>query len=186
MQPRYDICHLSLKFDSAKPFSMKKLTLFVLSMTVLLSVQAQQPAHNENDGHNHGATTPQPATTETAELLFKEMEFDFAKIPQGKPVYHFFEIVNKGKTPIKLDNIQASCGCTTPEWSRDPIAPGASTKIKVGFNAASEGMFDKFITVFYNNSTQNKQIRIKGFVWKAPDGPAPANASVELLKKQTF
>ena len=105
MQPRYDICHLSLKFDSAKPFSMKKLTLFVLSMTVLLSVQAQQPAHNENDGHNHGATTPQPATTETAELLFKEMEFDFAKIPQGKPVYHFFEIVNKGKTPIKLDNI---------------------------------------------------------------------------------
>ena len=153
MQPRYDICHLSLKFDSAKPFSMKKLTLFVLSMTVLLSVQAQQPAHNENDGHNHGATTPQPATTETAELLFKEMEFDFAKIPQGKPVYHFFEIVNKGKTPIKLDNIQASCGCTTPEWSRDPIAPGASTKIKVGFNAASEGMFDKFITVFYNPST---------------------------------
>ena len=186
MQPRYDICHLSLKFDSAKPFIMKKLTLFVLSMTVLLSVQAQQPAHNENDGHNHGATTPQPATTETAELLFKEMEFYFAKIPQGKPVYHFFEIVNKGKTPIKLDNIQASCGCTTPEWSRDPIAPGASTKIKVGFNAASEGMFDKFITVFYNNSTQNKQIRIKGFVWKAPDGPAPANASVELLKKQTF
>jgi len=114
------------------------------------------------------------------------MEYDFAKIPQGKPVYHFFEVVNNSKTAIKLDNVQASCGCTTPEWSHDPIAPGGSSKIKIGFNAASEGPFDKYITVYYNNSTQNKQIKIKGFVWKAPDGPAPANASVELLKKQTF
>jgi len=186
MQPLYDICHLSPKFDSAKPFNMKKITLLLLSMSALLTIQAQQPVHNENDGHNHGTPAAQPAAGETADLQFREMEFDFAKIPQGKPVYHFFEIVNKGKTPVKLDNIQASCGCTTPEWDREPIAPGASTKVKVGFNAASEGVFDKFITVFYNNSSQTKQIRIKGFVWKAPDGPAPANASVDFLKKQTF
>lgn len=186
MQPRYDICHLSPKFDSAKPFSMKKITLLVLTLSALLTVQAQQPVHNENDGHNHGTAAAQPSSTETADLQFKEMEYDFSKIPQGKPVYHFFEIVNKGKTPIKLDNIQASCGCTTPEWDREPIAPGASTKIKVGFNAAAEGVFDKYITIFYNNSSQTKQIRIKGFVWKAPDGPAPVNPSVDLLKKQTF
>lgn len=186
MQPRYDICHLSPKFDVVKMVKMKKITLLVLSMTALLAVKAQQPAHNENDGHNHGTPAAKPAAAASAELQFKEMEYDFAKIPQGKPVYHFFEVVNKGTTPIKLDNIQASCGCTTPEWDREPIAPGATTKIKVGFNAAAEGVFDKYITIFYNNSSQTKQIRIKGFVWKAPEGPAPANASVDFLKKQTF
>ena len=186
MQPHYDIWHLSRKFDRFKTQKMKKITLLLLSMTALLGVNAQQPVHNENDGHNHGTQPAQTPATASAELQFKEMEYDFAKIPQGKPVYHFFEVTNTGKSPIKLDNVQASCGCTTPEWDREPIAPGATTKIKVGFNAAAEGMFDKYITIFYNNSAQTKQIRIKGFVWKAPDGPAPVNPSVDLLKKQTF
>ena len=118
-------------------------------------------------------------------LQLKEAEYDFSKIPQGKPVYHSFEIINTGKTPLKLENVQASCGCTTPEWSSDPIAPGATAKIKVGYNAAGEGYFDKFITITYNTN-QSKQIRIKGTVWKAPEGSAPANASVDFLKKQTF
>ena len=118
-------------------------------------------------------------------LQIKEMEHDFGKIPQGKPVYYTFDIVNTGKTELKLDNVQASCGCTTPEWSKDPIAPGAVSKIKVGYNAAAENYFEKFITITYNNN-QSKQLKIKGTVWKAPEGPAPANASIDLLKKQTF
>ncbi len=118
-------------------------------------------------------------------LQFKETEHDFSNIPQGKPVYYSFEIVNTGKTAIKLDDVHASCGCTTPEWSRDPIAPGATAKIKVGYNAAVEGPFDKFITITYNTN-QTKAIQIKGNVWKAPEGPAPVNASINFLKKQTF
>ena len=118
-------------------------------------------------------------------LQIKEMEHDFGKIPQGKPVYYTFDIVNTGKTELKLDNVQASCGCTTPEWSKDPIAPGATAKIKVGYNAAAENYFEKFITITYN-ATQSKQLKIKGTVWKAPEGSAPVNASIDLLKKQTF
>jgi hypothetical protein len=118
-------------------------------------------------------------------LQLKETEHDFGKIPQGKPVYYTFDVVNTGKTELKLDNVQPSCGCTTPEWSKDPIAPGATAKIKVGYNAAGENYFEKFITITYNG-TQSKQIKIKGTVWKAPDGSAPANASIDLLKKQTF
>ena len=85
--------------------------------------------------------------------------------------------------PLIIANVQASCGCTTPEWSRDPIAPGTTAKIKVGYNAAAEGPFEKFITITYNTN-QTKQIKIKGTVWKAPEGSAPANSSVDLLKKQ--
>jgi hypothetical protein len=118
-------------------------------------------------------------------LLLKEAEHDFSQIPQGKPVYYNFDIVNTGKTELKLDNVQASCGCTTPEWSHEPIGPGATAKIKVGYNAAGEGYFQKTITVTYN-STQTKVITIKGTVWKAPQGAAPPNASVDFLKKQSF
>lgn len=118
-------------------------------------------------------------------LQLKETEHDFGKIPQGKPVYCTFEIVNTGKTELKLDNVQASCGCTTPEWSKDPIAPGTTAKIKVGYNAAADVPFEKYITITYNGN-QTKQLKIKGTVWKAPDGSAPANASIDFLKKQTF
>ena len=126
------------------------------------------------------------ATPESVDVLkLKESEHDFGKIPQGKPVYYIFEIVNTGATELKLDNVQASCGCTTPEWSHDPIAPGATSEIKVGYNAAAEGNFEKFITITYNTN-QSKQIKIKGTVWKAPEGAAPSNASVQFLKKQTL
>lgn len=116
-------------------------------------------------------------------LQIKETEFNFGKIAQGKPVYHTFEIVNTSSQPLKLDNVQASCGCTTPEWSRDAIAPGATAPIKVGYNAAAEGDFTKFITITYNGN-QTKQLKITGTVWKAPDGVAPGNASVQFLKTQ--
>ena len=60
MQPHYVICHLSRKFDVAKSFIMKKNTLSLLSFLIVTSLVAQQPAHSENDGHNHG-TAVKPA-----------------------------------------------------------------------------------------------------------------------------
>ena len=127
-----------------------------------------------------------PSTVPAEDILkLKETEHDFGKIPQGKPLYYNFEIVNTGKEPLKLDDVHASCGCTTPEWSHEPIAPGATAIIKVGYTAAAEGNFTKPITITYNTN-QTKQLLIKGTVWKAPEGSAPANASVQFLKKQTL
>lgn len=127
------------------------------------------------------AANAQTATAETLEL--KELEYNFGSIPQGKPVFHTFQIINKGTSPLKLDNVQTSCGCTTPEWSKEPIAPGATSQVKVGYNAAAEGHFEKSITLTYNgNST--KQITIKGDVWRAPAGSAPSNSSINFLKQQ--
>ena len=80
--------------------------------------------------------TDQAATADP--LSVKEDIYDFGTIPQGKPVYHFFMIGNNGATPLKLENVQASCGCTTPEWNKEPIAAGGTDKIKVGYNAAVE------------------------------------------------
>lgn len=116
-------------------------------------------------------------------LTLKETEFDFGKIPQGKPVNHIFYYTNIGNSPLILDNVQASCGCTTPVWSKDPVTAGGTSKITVGYNAASEGPFTKFITVTYNGS-QNKQVIIKGEVWKTPVTSAPENSALGNLKNQ--
>ena len=130
------------------------------------------------------STTPNVLTIAQADemLTLKETEFDFGKIPQGKPVTHVFEITNNSKVPLNISNVHASCGCTTPEWEKDKaLAPGEKTKITVGYNAAAEGPFTKFITVTYNEA-QSKQITIKGEVWKTPASSAPENKGLNDLK----
>jgi hypothetical protein len=115
-------------------------------------------------------------------LGVKETEYDFGKIPQGKPVTHLFEVLNFGSVPFKLENVQASCGCTTPEWNKEEtINPGKSAFIKVGFNAGAEGVFTKPITITYNNG-QSKTLQIKGEVWRTPTTSAPINENILELK----
>lgn len=149
---------------------MKKILSFCLLLAVVAGAKAQSGT---------AGVTADPLKTNKA-------EHDFGQIAQGKPVYTSFEITNSGTTPLKLDDVRAACGCTTPEWSRDAIAPGATATIKVGFNAAVEGHFDKPVTLMYNNGQLSKTLIIKGTVWKAPEGAAPANTSVQFLKKQTL
>ena len=124
----------------------------------------------------------QPAVAEET-LSFKQNEYDFGKIPMGKPVTHVFEFVNTGKTPFALENVHASCGCTTPEWNKNIIAPGETSKITVGYNAAAEGPFTKPISITYNGNNV-KQIIIKGEVYKTPATSAPENAALKNLQTQ--
>jgi hypothetical protein len=79
--------------------------------------------------------------------------------------------------------VQASCGCTTPEWNKDTVAAGATAIIKVGYNAANEGPFNKSVTITYNGN-QTKQLFIKGEVWKTPTTSAPVNTTLNSLKNE--
>ena len=99
-----------------------------------------------------------------------------------KPVTHIFEVRNKSNETLKIGNVVASCGCTTPEWEKDkPVGPGTGTLITVGYNAAAEGPFNKTITITYNEN-QSKVITIKGEVWKTPAASAPENKNLNDLK----
>jgi hypothetical protein len=123
------------------------------------------------------------ATDAKADMLeLKETAHDFGKIPQGRPVTYVFEIVNTGTEPLRLENVQASCGCTTPEWTKDPIAAGAVSQIKVGFNAHAEGRFVKNVTIFYNDK-KTKVLTISGDVYKTATASAPENTSLQTLKQ---
>src|ERR1700761_5267586 len=109
---------------------MKKLGIVITLFITALAVHAQAV----NTG---GTALPRPADV----LQVRDNSHNFGKIPQGRPANTTFEIVNTGSVPLKLDNVQASCGCTTPVWSHDPIEAGGVAKITVGYNAYSQGPF---------------------------------------------
>jgi hypothetical protein len=150
--------------------TMKKIAITLGLFITMVSANAQTT--------KEAIALPRPAD----QVQLKENSHYFGKIPQGRPAVYIFDIVNTGATPLRLDNVQASCGCTTPEWSREPIEPGATAHIKVGYNAYAEGPFSKTVTIVYNTNL-TKTITITGEVYKAPASSAPENASVELLKQ---
>ena len=150
---------------------MKKIAIVITLFTTILSVNAQMV-------NNNAVALPRPPDV----VQLKENAHNFGKIPQGRPATYTFEIVNTGGTSLRLDNVQASCGCTTPEWSRDPIAAGATAEIRVGYNAYAEGPFTKTVTIIYNTN-QTKTLTISGEVYKMPVTSAPENSSVQLLKQ---
>ncbi len=79
-------------------------------------------------------------------LKFNKEVHDFAKISEGPIATYNFEVTNTGTAPVVISNAMASCGCTTPDWSKDPIMPGGKSVIKVGYNTSGrQGAFTKTI-----------------------------------------
>ena len=75
----------------------------------------------------HGQAVTATADAPKPDILqLKEISHNFGKIPQGRPDTYTFEITNTGSQALKLENVQASWGCTTPEWSKEAIAAGAT------------------------------------------------------------
>jgi len=93
---------------------------------------------------------------------------DFGSIKQGVPAVYEFEVKNTGNQPLIIQDVKPSCGCTTPEWPKTPILPGKTAKIKVSYDAASAGPFNKSIFVKSNAANVEKgdryELRIKGTV----------------------
>ncbi|MBX7107957.1 MAG: DUF1573 domain-containing protein [Chitinophagales bacterium] len=104
------------------------------------------------------------ANPNAGDFAFTEETHDFGKIAKGTPVNYEFNFTNNGKEPIVISNVQASCGCTTPKWPKEPILPGKSASINVQYNAANPGGFNKSITITSNAKTPSKVLYIKGTV----------------------
>jgi Protein of unknown function (DUF1573) len=132
---------------------MKKI-LFLMAFAMCATVGFGQVSANAN-------TEPK---AEVAIAAFDTQNFDFGKIKQGVPATHEFKFTNKGKIPMIITNVQASCGCTTPDWTKDPIPPGGQGFIKATYNAATVGGFNKSVTVTSNIENGFVQLSIRGEV----------------------
>ncbi len=103
---------------------------------------------------------------EKAKIVFDELEHDFGdfKETDGDQTATF-KFTNTGEAPLVLNNVTASCGCTTPQWTKEPVAPGSTGEIKVSYNPKNRpGSFTKSVTVRSNADKPTVILRIKGCV----------------------
>ena len=104
-----------------------------------------------------------PATPQDS-IVFASTTHDYGTIVQASDGSCVFTFTNKGKAPIVLNDVKASCGCTVPEWTRTPVAPGEKGSIKVTYNTNNVGAFTKSITVNSNAINSPLCLIIKGTV----------------------
>ena len=133
---------------------LKQLWLFLLLPLLTFGVAAQ-------GGGNASSNSP---------LRFKESVWDFGRIEEvAGPAKHVFEFTNRGSKAVVVEHVAVSCGCTTPEYSREPILPGQKGKITIFYDPTNRpGAFTKEITVSSNGGASRDVLQIKGEVIQRP------------------
>ena len=110
------------------------------------------------------AAQAQEQPTEGANIKFAEKVINYGKIEKGANGTRVFKFKNEGTEPLVLNSVRASCGCTTPKWTREPIAPGAEGNITVKYDTNRMGNFHKTVTVNSNATNKTVVLTIKGQV----------------------
>ncbi|MDO5615929.1 MAG: DUF1573 domain-containing protein [Cruoricaptor ignavus] len=96
-------------------------------------------------------------------ISFDKTTIDYGTVKTGAEGHRYFTVKNTGDKPLVISRVQASCGCTTPEWSKDPILPGKTAQIKVGYNTQLNGEFQRLIEVYSNDPANGRSVLyIKG------------------------
>ncbi|WP_128547708.1 DUF1573 domain-containing protein [Larkinella soli] len=91
--------------------------------------------------------------------------YDFGDVTEGDTVERNFAFKNEGEFPLIINNIQTSCGCTTPEWPRKPIGPGEKSSIRVRFNSQGKrGEQNKTVTVYANTDPAYTELTFRVMV----------------------
>jgi hypothetical protein len=137
---------------------MKRLFLIIPIVLIIIASGCKQTQTPEN-------TTEEKKPTE---IEFKKTEHDFGSVNFAGNAECEFIFKNTGKNPLVLSNVSSSCGCTVPEWPREPISPGDTSSIKVKYNTRRTGEFKKSITIYSNTSTSPLKLFIKGVVSPKP------------------
>ncbi len=133
---------------------MKKLVLSIFALASFATASlAQAPA------------APAPANPNAADFKFEREVHDFGNIKEGVQAEYTFKFTNTGKEPLVITNVQASCGCTTPKWTKEPVKPGETGQVTAIYNSKGRpGNFNKAITITSNAKTAQKVLFIKGNV----------------------
>jgi hypothetical protein len=99
-----------------------------------------------------------------AEIKFETTEIDLGELKFKGNGNCSFTFTNTGNTPLVIQHVKTSCGCTMPEWPNKPVKPGKSAEIKINYDTTHPGAFNKTITVFYNGKNSPVMLFIKGSV----------------------
>jgi hypothetical protein len=141
---------------------MKKVFLGLIAAGMLLACNQS----NKTTATTGSATSVTTASAANAPVIqFEKNSYNFGKINQGDKVSYDFKFTNTGKSPLIITDAVASCGCTKPEWPKDPVQPGDKGIIKVTFNSAGkDGLQDKLITITGNTLPAQSLVHLTGEV----------------------
>lgn len=144
---------------------MRKAIFFGLVCLSMAMVVAQNPAPAAAT-----TTTQQDPQQTNTTIKFDEISHNFGNVTEGEIAKYEFRFTNTGAEPLVLTNVQASCGCTTPKWPREPIAPGQSAVITAEYNSNGRpGSFTK--NIFVKSNGGDVTLTISGMVIKEPEKP---------------
>ncbi|WP_298738980.1 DUF1573 domain-containing protein [uncultured Chitinophaga sp.] len=128
---------------------MKQL-FYILVCTGLLATACNTQAAKENQA-TIAAGTPGDTVQGAPEMTFEQTVHNFGEITQGEKVEYAFKFTNTGKKDLLIQNAVSSCGCTVPEWPKEPVKPGESGYLKVVFDShGKEGYTEKEISIKAN------------------------------------
>lgn len=122
-------------------------------------------------------TATKIAVQDLGKFKFKEETHDFGDVPDGPKAECDFEFRNVGKTPIIISEAHGSCGCTVPDWPKEPVKPKHKAKIHVAYNTAGRvGPINKDIIITSNAQQGTMKLHITGMVMPPPEEPKPVSA----------
>src|SRR5690606_5707480 len=148
---------------------MKKVLLYSLVSLFVVSCGTNASDNTEQNVSSESASVhPTEVSIDTANapiITISNDTFDFGVAKEGEKVSHEFEFTNDGNTPLIISSVNASCGCTTPNYPKQPIKPGERSKIEVVFDTKNQpGMQHKVITMFSNAHPSRTLFHLKGEV----------------------
>ena len=134
----------------------------LLALSLLISLPACDEKTAEN-GSGEGLSTDVVGNKSgTPVMTFEETMYDFGDIIDGEVVMHTFEFKNTGEGPLVISGANSSCGCTVPEYPREPVEPGKKGKITVKFDSSGKkGLEEKTVTIVANTEPSRNEIKIK-------------------------
>lgn len=111
------------------------------------------------------ADTPEEKAKEHGkEIWFEAYLHDYGQIEEDSDGTWSFAFKNLGEEVIVINRVRSTCGCTVPDWPREPIEPGASGEIAVKYNTAQTGTFMKSVIVYSTAANSPVKLQIKGRV----------------------
>lgn len=98
------------------------------------------------------------------QIYFSQATFDYGEIKEGSDGIYTIDFKNIGDTPIIVNRVRSSCGCTVPSWPKEPVEPGATGEIKVKYNTRLTGSFMKSVYVYSSADNSPVKLTVKGKV----------------------
>ena len=151
-------------------------TLLAVFLALGFSAYAQQPAKASQQAVQ--------ANNNGAQMVFVTDVIDYGTIEQNSDGVREFKFTNTGNEPLIITNAKGSCGCTVPDWPKEPIAPGEASVIKVRYATNRLGAFTKTVTVTSNSKTPTSRLTIKGKVIKVDETEGLPQKKPSLIEEQ--